>query len=116
MAICRVTQYRVTQVRHVDANLMRPTGFQLHVYRAMSKVRFFMRESAQHAVVGDGTAPAQITDCHLFSVRRMAADRCIDRPFHQRHVAFYYSDVAAMNAPRFELLGQENVRRLRLSY
>src|SRR5262245_54508826 len=106
-AISRIRHDRMLDVSQMDADLVSAPGLDFHVEQ-----REFV-EAFGHSVESR-SLPAVARDGHLHAVARVAADRLFylsgifpQHPIDQRYIAF-------RNRPRFELLGQIEMRAVRL--
>ena len=98
----------MVQMRHVHANLVRATGFELHLHQRVHAV--FL----QHAVVADGLAPAA-ADRHACAVAAVAPDGGFYRAAGDQD-AIDQRDIFALDGARGELRDEVLARALGLGH
>jgi len=101
-AVHAVTEQRIIDVCHVDPNLVRTTGFQLHPDQAMV-CKFTRHLEMRYCWF------AAILDRHFFSILRMTANARLDSSTRGHH-APGYGYILTLNAARLQLLDQPVVR------
>ena len=70
-AVYRIAGDRMTEISHMYADLVRPSGFKLTTYMCIALI------TANHTVMSDGIFAVTLGNAHFFAVVWVSSDRLI---------------------------------------